>query len=164
MWLIRYWKPLAVLVLLAAVYGWGRSDGRTAAENEHLAYQLKVQKATTKAAEAAQKALQAVREQERRHAEALAKIAEKYEQDKRDAERKQAGVVADLRAGNLRLRNHWQGCQAAARVSAAASAARESDAVARVREEAAGRIVRIGAEADAQVRGLQEVIRKDREQ
>ncbi|MFD0738252.1 hypothetical protein ACFQZQ_02975 [Lysobacter koreensis] len=31
-WLARYWKPIAVLVLLLAVYGWGRMDGKTGAE------------------------------------------------------------------------------------------------------------------------------------
>lgn len=30
--LLRYWKPLAVLVLLGLVYLWGRVDGHKSAE------------------------------------------------------------------------------------------------------------------------------------
>jgi hypothetical protein len=35
-WLAKYWKPLAVLVLLAAVYYWGWSNGREGAELDCL--------------------------------------------------------------------------------------------------------------------------------
>jgi GTP1/Obg family GTP-binding protein len=100
---------------------------------------------------------------ERQAAKALAEVAAQYEQDKRNAQVAQERVVADLRAGNLRLRKLWEAERATDELADAATAARHADELAQLRREAAGRIVRVGAEADAQVRGLQKVVRKDRE-
>lgn len=79
-----------------------------------------------------------------------------YEKGKKDAEQKGKTVVADLRAGNLRLRDHWLGCQAALQQSDHSAPVAESGEAARDREESAGRIVRAAAECDAQVSGLQD--------
>jgi hypothetical protein len=103
-------------------------------------------------------AVVAAREAEQRHARALAQVAEKYEQDKRAADEAQRKLVSDLRAGTVRLQDRWAGC-----VSEAGRTAAERDAAARDREESAARIVRAAADADAQIRALQDVVRKDRE-
>lgn len=82
-------------------------------------------------------------------------IAARYEQEKRDAEETHARVVADLRSGNTRLRAHWQGCVATGELSAAAAAAASADELARLRAQGAGDLVRLGAQCDAWIRGLQ---------
>jgi len=92
----------------------------------------------------------------------IAAIAERYEQDKRDAKAVQDAVVAGLRSGNVKLRTRWQGCEATTRVSGAAASAAESDAAARNREESAGRAIRAARDADDQIRRLQEVVKADR--
>ena len=110
------------------------------------------------AAEAEVKAQLEAREAERRKAAELAAIADKYEQDKRAADEAQRKLVADLRAGTVRLQNRWAGC-----VSDVAATAAELDATRRDREESAARIVRAARDADDQIRALQDVVRKDRE-
>lgn len=99
----------------------------------------------------------AAREAEHKHAQAVAAIAEQYEQDKRAADEAQRKLVSDLRSGTERLQKRWAGCAAEVGRTAA-----ELDAAARDREESAGRIVRAARDADDQIRGLQDVIRQDR--
>lgn len=101
----------------------------------------------------------AARETERRLREAADAIAAQYEEEMKRAGEKHAAVVADLERGNLRLRAHWQGCQATADLSRAAESAARADEASRLREQAAARIVRVGSECDAHVSGLQSVIR-----
>ncbi len=88
-------------------------------------------------------------------------IGTKHEEDRAHAETVPAAVAADLRAGNIRLRREWQGCETQ-RLSDATAAAIERDALAASRDEAAGRIVRIGRDADDQLRACQAVILADR--
>lgn len=91
----------------------------------------------------------------------LAGIGAKHEDARTAAELVPAAVVADLRAGNVRLRSEWRGCEAG-RVSDAAAAARERDALAASRDALAGDLVRVARDADDQLRAAQEVIRADR--
>lgn len=102
-------------------------------------------------------AVQDARQAEHQQVQALAGIGATHEQDRQAAEAVPAAVVADLRADVLRLRQHWAGCETRA-LSEAAAGAVERDALAAVREESAGRIVRIGRDADDQVRACQAVI------
>lgn len=104
-----------------------------------------------------------VRKLEQDLATAQAGVSEAYEKGKKDAEATGATVTTDLRAGNLRLQQHWAGCETQ-RLADAAAVAGELDAAARDREESAGRIVRAAAQCDAQVRGLQELLILEREQ
>jgi len=106
--------------------------------------------------------LKGVLDTERRKAEALTAIAEQYEQDKVTNESTHDALVANLRAGNERLHQRWQAAIATGDLSRTVASAAESDAAARDREESAARAVRAAADADAQIRGLQEVIRADR--
>lgn len=105
---------------------------------------------------------QGARATEKSAASDMAEIGARHEEDRTDAETVPAAVAADLRAGNLRLRREWAGCETQ-RLSDAAAAARERDALAASRDEAAGRIVRIGRDADDQLRACQAVILADRE-
>lgn len=114
------------------------------------------------ASEAELKAVSKARDQEREAAKRANAIAARYEQEKIDAEAAAKRTADDLRAGNLRLRRLWEGCQAE-RVPDANGASGEPDAAADDRAESAGRIVRAADEADAQIRALQEFIRAERQ-
>lgn len=80
-------------------------------------------------------------------------IDAEYQEKLDEAKAKHDRVVADLRSARLQLQDHWT-CPAPD--SAAPGVV---DGGARLREEAAARIVQIGAEADAQITGLQSVIK-----
>ena len=99
---------------------------------------------------------------ERAAAERMAGIAAQYEQERINAQDMADRVIADLRAGNERLHVRWQACAATSDVSAAATASGQLDAGADDRAASAAAIVRAAAECDAQVKGLQAVIRADR--
>lgn len=94
-------------------------------------------------------------------ATAQSAVAAAYEQGKQDAETEQQRVLDDLRSGALRLRRQWGSCETQ-RLSATAAAAAELDAARRDREDSAARIVRAAAQCDAQVSGLQDLLRAER--
>lgn len=101
----------------------------------------------------------AARVREREQSQALAGVATLFDQELSNADAAHASVVADLRADNLRLRNHWRGCVATAELSFAATATPSADASADLRDRGAADLVRAARECDATVRGLQAVIR-----
>ena len=94
---------------------------------------------------------------ERAKARALADIGTQHEEARREAETVPAAVAADLRAGNLRLRREWAGCETQ-RLSEASAAAIERDAATERRAEFAAAVVRVGAEADSQLAACQAVV------
>lgn len=104
-------------------------------------------------------AIDAARKTELAKDAAIAAVATVYEQDKTDAKAKHDAVVADLRAGAVRLRDHWT-CPVA--VPSAAAGTGQRDAAADLRAADSGDLVRLGAEADAQIRAAQAVIVADR--
>lgn len=105
--------------------------------------------------------LTGVIESERSKAQALANIATQYEKEKTDAQAVADRTIADLRAGHLRLRKLWT-CPAPAASAETDTSAGEPDGQAELREQGAADLVRLAAEADAQIRGLQAVIEADR--
>ena len=148
---------LLLCAVLVAVLGWSLWR----AETHKGAAVAAVERAETAETSLAQ--TQATLEQEREMARRMAGIAADYEREMQDAQDRADRVVADLRAGNVSLHRRWQACDATARVSAAATAPGFADGGADDRNESAGRIVRAAAECDSQVRGLQAVIRADRQ-
>jgi hypothetical protein len=102
-----------------------------------------------------------IAEDERTAASRLADIGSKHEEDRRDAESVPAAVVADLRSGARRLQEHWAACETS-RLSDAATASRERDSAAQRREADIGNLVRVGRDADDQLRACQAVIESDR--
>ncbi|WP_125077018.1 hypothetical protein [Pseudoxanthomonas sp. SGT-18] len=113
-------------------------------------------------AKAEARAQQGARVAEQATAEALSDIGTELEEERSSAETLPAAVAADLRAGNLRLRREWAGCETQ-RMSDAAAAAVERDALAASREDLAGALVRVGRDADDQLRACQAVILAYRE-
>lgn len=147
---------IARLLLLVSVSFWAgwewrdRSADVATAEGEQAAAQGEA------------KAQGSARNAEQATGQTLATIGEKHEQDRQAAEAVPDAVVADLRAGNLRLRREWQGCEAR-RMSDAAAGAIERDALAASRDALAGDLVRVGRDADDQLRACQAVVQADRE-
>lgn len=145
---------LAILLLGAAFWaGWewrDRSADLAAADAASAAWQH---------AEGQQRAARATEQQA---GQTLATIGEEHEQDRQAAEAVPDAVVADLRAGNLRLRQEWAGCETQ-RLSESAASARERDALTASRDALAGDLVRVGRDADDQLRACQAVVQADRE-
>lgn len=69
--------------------------------------------------------------------------------------------MADLRSGALRLRKQWS-CPATSVPGTPASSG-ESDAAAEQRNKDAADLVRNAADADAQIRALQDIVKADRQ-
>lgn len=115
-------------------------------------------------AEATRKALEEARAQERRHAEQMAQIGATHQQELTRVQSEHDRLVADQRAGIVRLRRTWAGCPSAPAVPGTGPAGPWADAGADDRAAGAADLVRAAATCDAQVRGLQEVIRADRKQ
>lgn len=147
-------RLIAAVVLLAIGFwaGWEWRD-RSA--------DLSAAEAATAAWQHAEQAQRDARTSEQATGQNLATIGEKHEQDRQTAEAVPDAVVADLRAGNLRLRKEWAGCETQ-RLSDAAASAIERDALAASRDALAGDLVRVGRDADDQLRACQAVVLADR--
>lgn len=151
-----------VLALLAAVavalmYRGNAIDAR--ADLRAIEADLEDAKAEVRSIQAQLQTSEGARAEERARAERMYEVAAVAEQERIHAEETGARVTADLRADNLRLRQHWRSCESA-RLPGVDPAPGEPDAVPDDRAESAGRIVRAAAECDAQVRGLQAVVRE----
>jgi len=147
----------AVFALLAAL-----ALSATGVQTLRLHYaQDAAKRAADSSVAAALAASEAARAEEQTRARYIAGVADAYDKGKADAQAQGERVAAELRAGNLQLRQRWQGCEAR-HVPGAPAGTVEPDAGADDRAESAGRIVRAAAECDAQVRGLQALIEADR--
>ena len=144
---------LAVALLIAALFLKDRATRATVRAD--------AERARAEASEAELQAVSKARDQEREATKRANAIAAQYEQDKLNAEAAAKRTADDLRAGNLRLRQQWEGCKAGG-VPQANGAAGQPDAAADDRAESAGRIVRAADAADAQIRALQDFIRSER--
>lgn len=157
-WLISNWPKVVLALLLAGshylAYDYGTKIGDIAvakAGREKAAAEAAASKAWADAVEAIRKA-------EQDNAYQLAQVGQQYERDKNDAVAKERAVTAAVRAGAERLRKHWTCPEAQP-----GAAPGEPDAAADLRAADSGRLVRIGSEADAQIRGLQAVIEQYQE-
>lgn len=148
---VRLVVAVALLVLgFWAGWEWrDRSSDLAAAESAQAAWQH------------AEQAQRDARTNEQNTGRSMAEIGDKHEEDRQAAEAVPDAVVADLRAGNLRLRREWAGCETQ-RLSDAAAGARERDALAASRDTLAGEVVRIGRDADDQLAACQAVVKADR--
>lgn len=146
----------SIVVALALLLGyamWAKSHAQAEAEKAVAAQDL---------AESTLAAVERARKSEQAKAKQLETIAAQYEQDKADAQDKASTVAAGVADGTLQLRMEWAGCRTQ-RLSDAAASASQSDGGAGDRAASAGRIIRAAAAADAQVRGLQAVVKADRQ-
>lgn len=150
---------IALLALMAV----GVQTWRLDSTQDALAdMSLQVAKDQAALAAAQVEASESARQQEQDSAKAANDVAAAYERGKDDAKAAGDRVAADLRAGVSRLQDRWRGCEAR-RVPGTADTASEPDASAIDRNESAGRIVGAAEQCDAQVIGLQDFIRSERQ-
>lgn len=145
---------LAFVAWSAGMFGAGWAWRGDRAEGVEAGHQ-----ASASAAQAQQ--VNQTRAKERFLAENLAAIGVKHEEDRAAAPAVADAVVADVRAGDLRLRDGWAGCETQ-RLSDAAASAVERDEAAHRRADFAGAVVRAGRDADDQLRACQAVVTADR--
>jgi hypothetical protein len=150
---LRYWKP--VLCVLLAI-SWSGFMYRNGENHEHA----KLVAHLLDDAKAAQKASEAARKHEQQDAANSAKVAEAYEQGKRDAEAAGKHVTDGLRAGTLKLRKQWQGCEN--RLSGTPAGSGQSDDSAESRAGSAGRIIGAADDDAAKIRALQKLLQAER--
>lgn len=157
---MTYWKPLVALLLAIGLFAGGYYAGH---HFESLSASAKLSELQAHDAEELAKAQADARSKEQLAADTLAHIQAQNEQDKADAQAQYEKDVADLRSGNLRLRKQWT-CPADPGVSGNPSGTGQPDAEAITREQLAAEIVRLGAEYDAWVKALQDIVKADRGQ
>lgn len=142
--------PLGIALGFAAGWAWrgDRAEGAEARQEAATGKQsLQVE--------------QAARATEHKQADTLAAIGAKHEEDRAAAPAVADAVVAGLRDGTLRLRNDLAACHTQ-RLSEAASSAGQRDAAPDLGVTLAGPAVRIGRDADDQLRACQAVVKADR--
>lgn len=150
-------KVAAILLAVVCLFGGGYYAGHHVAA---LNAQVEISKINARVESDRLKAEQEARAKEQLAADTLAHIQDQNEQDRADAQAQYEKDVADLRAGNLRLRKQWQ-CPSTS-VPGTTSGSGEPDAAADQRAADAANLVRIAADADAQIKALQQIVITDR--
>lgn len=166
---IPLWAWLAFAVLAAAfVYGEHKeSQGMTRGLAKGLAERDKVQKAWDKAVErgkaaiAAKDAANAI-EQAKAFERGQA-IGERRVRDQQDIIADRDRLIADQRAGIVRLRQQWRGCVSQAEGGSSAGGAGGPQPADELRATGAADLVRIAADADSKVKRLQEFVQVQQE-
>jgi hypothetical protein len=164
---------MAVAIAAASYAGWHfrglKADADIAAlKQEHAVVIASLQSAMAKAKADAE---QSARNQERSHAEQMAKVAEKHQEEISNAKAKLDRAVSDYRAGSIRLRDKFacncsSGTGRSAEVSAATSQ-RDGEAGIRLLSQDVEFLLQFASEADQladQLRQCQSVIASDRSQ
>ena len=126
-----------------------------------MSYELKLSKLREDDANELAKAQADARAKEQLAADTLADIQKQNEQDKADAQSQYEKDLAALRAGTLRLRKPWQ-CPADSSVPKTSPGSAQPDADAITKEQLAAEIVRLGAQYDAWIKALQDIVKSDR--
>lgn len=153
----RYWPHLLALGLAFAAGAWvGYAPGAAKAAKAELALANVQRDAAQQVALAETRARQA----EHRHAADMARIGREHQEALKDAQASSDRLVADLRAGTVRLQERWRSCTA--RLPGVGASSGGADEEARLQAESLGRIDRAVAECEAQIIGLQGVTQSDR--
>lgn len=157
---------LILALIIAAILGLGGAGAagyhKGKAEAERVA-KIDMEKHLGEDREAERLATEVANRQKDELAAAQNAVSAAYEKGKSDAEATAKRTVADLRAGNLVLRDRWTSCQASSGLPRPATNTSEPDAGTADRDESAGRIVQAAAQCDAQVKGLQNLLRLERQ-
>lgn len=157
-------KVAAAVVLFAAGYAAGtyvRSQSARADVNE-----VKLDRSAdqTGLALAAAQAEATQRAREQAQAAGIKAAAESYQKGKTDAEQVAAKAVADLAAGNRRLRDEWATCRATVTAVSSAAGGQRADGEDGLREAGIGRVLRIVGQCQAQRDALQQALTAERVQ
>lgn len=157
---MSYVKWIAAVLLLVGSFFAGHHVASLAGQVKLTQVTEANAKAAKHVAELTLAASEAARASEAKQAANFDAIAQKYEQDKANAQQASDRVIADLRSGALRLRKQWQ-CPPAS-VPGPAAGAGKPDGGADDREQGPADLVRAGRDADDQIRALQEALRSER--
>lgn len=160
------WYLLLTLLLCAGSWWHGHHIGYDTAETKG---QVEINRLTAQIASEREASSEASRLKEQEHAAALAAASTHYQEELKNAKANSDRLVADLRAGNVKLQDRWHACVAASVVPSPAGSAGADDAGSRLRAEGEGSVlgdiadqVRDADEADAWIKYLQSVVRADR--
>lgn len=158
---IGYLAIIGVLALvITGVWIAGDHHAHVADKAKYEAQIAKYQEAATQAEIAAQRMADAAQTAQEAQAHESSAIDQAYAQGLQNGEYDGTRVVAQLRAGNLRLRKLWREAVAnRAGVPRTHSAVRAPDATEQRRQDSAGRVIGAAEQCDAQVAALQAWIR-----
>ena len=149
------WQLWALLLVLFWVWAWGKvqyGNGYNDRDQEAAEYNIMQEV----------KFLEMARATERRHQDEMVRISAEFIKQREQNDEAHKRLVADLRAGTVRLRNEWKGCPN--RLPETGSPSAGSDENARLREQGAADLVRAGREADQWIQACQAVILSDRKE
>lgn len=147
---------IALLLLLALGVQTARLG---ASERGHDKYVSRVQAATLKASQLAAEAAKRAAEARQEYYATLSKADAAYAAGRESALNYQNTVVADLKSGNVRLRNEWQACMSRPhQVGTAGTATGVGQEATAVPAEAFGRVLRVGADADNEITWYQQAL------
>lgn len=148
-------------LLVAGVQTWRLGN----AQDAYAEYRDKVVAATAKASQAAAAAREKALEAREAYLWKSGEAENAYQAGRESAINYQNTVVADLRSGNVRLRNEWSACMSRPVPSGGptSGASEGSDGEASVPAEAFGRVLRVGADADNAIQWLQSELMATRE-
>lgn len=158
-----YIKVVILAVAVAAGFAAGHHVASQAGAVKLAAFTEQNAKDAQHVAELTAKAEQSARAAEHASADQIASIDAIHQREMSDAQAAADRTIADLRAGNLRLRAEWS-CTSvlAADVAKAAAGAGQPDAAADLRATGASHLVRNADEADSTIRALQATVKADR--
>jgi hypothetical protein len=156
-------RALFLTAALLCVGYWQRTDGyadgyrKAEGKREEWMRAAALQVASASLAES-----EANRKTERIRAESVNRIAGAYERGLTDAKKQGDAVAAGLRAGSLRLREQWRGCEAKRSAAEVAADPAIADPADELRAASAGRVVRIVAACQAERDALLNLAESDR--
>ena len=146
------WALLLIVSIAGGLYLVGYSKGKASQEAETAKVQAEFNAYKKEVKKAVSIRLMQNKIKEAQDRQVFAEIAKQHKEDIANAKAKADRIAADLRAGNIKLRKHWEGCRSASQGSANTSGIDES---ARLREQSAGRIIGNAAQADSWITALQ---------
>ena len=150
---------LAGLLALSLVFNGAQAFGKAKLETQLAQSQTALAEQTASIATEREAFERQARAAEQKHTAEMARIdREQQEQTARD-QASNDRLVADLRSGNVRLHQRWQAALATSRLSAGVATASGADEAASDVEDSLGRVFRGARASDAQVIGLQQVVR-----
>ncbi len=159
-------RPVTIflIALFCAVFAWVLSlkDQISDLQTELSTAQLQHERQAREASDALALAHAEIRELEHAHAQRLAAIDSRHQQEFADAQTAADRTVADLRHGALRLRKQLAATSCPAGLQFAGPSPGVDIEAPGLRPEDAGFLVRLADECDADLRAAQAVIDEDR--
>lgn len=160
---------LVVVAIVAAIYAYGQKQFGLGEQAERATWLKRDNDALVQANAKIKQLEEDARATERRHAESIAQVSKKYQEELQHAKSRKDRVIADLRAGDQRLRIPVAatGCAGGseAGTTSASAVRRDGEARAELSDAAAEFLVGLATEADEivhQLNACQALVIEDR--